>query len=99
MEGEGRFDEIERLLAQIGVAEYLAQLFGGVIMSQGEIVRLHELGLGDAEQIGFLTSAVRTLIVRGHMRRMGRGYAKKKNWKKAIVSLKDGDTIEFFEGA
>jgi large subunit ribosomal protein L23 len=42
---------------------------------------------------------VRTLIVRGHMRRMGRGYAKKKNWKKAIVSLKDGDTIEFFEGA
>ena len=62
MEGEGRFDEIERLLAQIGVAEYLAQLFGGVMMSQGEIVRLHELGLGDADQIGFLTPAVRTLI-------------------------------------
>ena len=62
MEGEGRFGEIERLLVQIGVAEYLSQLFGGVMMSQGEIVRLHELGLGDAEQIGFLTSAVRTLI-------------------------------------
>jgi large subunit ribosomal protein L23 len=42
---------------------------------------------------------VRTLVVRGHMRRMGRSYAKTKNWKKAIVSLKDGDTIEFFEGA
>ena len=42
---------------------------------------------------------VRTLIVRGHMRRMGRGYAKTKNWKKAIVSVKEGDTIEFFEGA
>ena len=42
---------------------------------------------------------VRTLIVRGHMRRMGRGYEKTKNWKKAIVSVKDGDTIEFFEGA
>jgi large subunit ribosomal protein L23 len=42
---------------------------------------------------------VRTLIVRGHMRRMGRGYEKTRNWKKAIVSVKEGDTIEFFEGA
>jgi large subunit ribosomal protein L23 len=42
---------------------------------------------------------VRTLIVRGHMRRMGRGHEKTKNWKKAIVHVKDGDTIEFFEGA
>jgi large subunit ribosomal protein L23 len=43
---------------------------------------------------------VRTLIVRGRMRRMGRGYAKTKNWKKAIVSVKEGDTIEFTsEGA
>jgi large subunit ribosomal protein L23 len=43
---------------------------------------------------------VRTLIVRGRMRRMGRGYAKTKNWKKAIVHVKDGDTIEFTtEGA
>jgi large subunit ribosomal protein L23 len=42
---------------------------------------------------------VHTMIVRGRMRRMGRGHAKTKNWKKAIVSLKDGDTIEFFEGA
>ena len=42
---------------------------------------------------------VRTLIMRGHMRRMGRGYEKTRNWKKAIVSVKQGDTIEFFEGA
>ena len=42
---------------------------------------------------------VRTMIVRGHLRRMGRGHEKTKNWKKAIVSVKEGDTIEFFEGA
>lgn len=42
---------------------------------------------------------VNTLIVRGRMRRMGRGHAKTRNWKKAIVTLKDGETIEFFEGA
>jgi large subunit ribosomal protein L23 len=41
---------------------------------------------------------VHTLNVRGHMRRMGRGHAKTQNWKKAIVSLKQGDSIDFFEG-
>jgi len=42
---------------------------------------------------------VRTMIVRGRMRRMGRGHSKTKNWKKAIVAVKEGQTIEFFEGA
>jgi large subunit ribosomal protein L23 len=42
---------------------------------------------------------VRTLIVRGRMRRMGRGHSKTQNWKKAIVQLKEGDSIDFFEGA
>jgi large subunit ribosomal protein L23 len=42
---------------------------------------------------------VRTLNVRGRMRRMGRGHAKTRNWKKAIVALKEGHSIEFFEGA
>ena len=37
--------------------------------------------------------------VRGRMRRMGRGYSKTRNWKKAMVSLKSGDSIDFFEGA
>ena len=42
---------------------------------------------------------VRTLIVRGRVRRMGRGWAKTQNWKKAMVSLREGDSIDFFEGA
>jgi len=42
---------------------------------------------------------VNTLIVRGTMRRMGRGYSKTKNWKKAVVTLKEGDSIEVFGGA
>jgi large subunit ribosomal protein L23 len=40
---------------------------------------------------------VNTLVMRGHDRRMGRGYAKLRNWKKAIVTLKAGDQIQFFE--
>lgn len=42
---------------------------------------------------------INTLVVRGKMRRMGRGVAKTQNWKKAIVTLKAGDSIKFFEGA
>jgi large subunit ribosomal protein L23 len=32
------------------------------------------------------------------MRRMGKTYAKTQNWKKAIVTLREGETIDFFEG-
>jgi large subunit ribosomal protein L23 len=42
---------------------------------------------------------VNTMIVRGRVRRMGRGYAKTQNWKKAIVQVAEGETIEFFEEA
>jgi large subunit ribosomal protein L23 len=42
---------------------------------------------------------VHTMIVRGRNRRMGRGTAKTQNWKKAIVSVKSGESIDFFEGA
>lgn len=42
--------------------------------------------------------SVRTLNVRGRMRRMGRGKSKTRNWKKAIVELRAGETIDVFEG-
>ena len=59
---EGRFGEFEGLLTQIVVGEYLAQLAGGVVMSQGEIVRLHELGVSDSAKDAFLTDNVVALI-------------------------------------
>ena len=40
---------------------------------------------------------VNTLVMRGKDKRMGRGYAKLRNWKKAIVTLKPGDQIQFFD--
>ena len=41
----GSFGETEELLVRIGAGEYLAQITGGIPMSQGEIVRLSDLGL------------------------------------------------------
>ncbi len=42
-------------------------------------------------------TSVNTLIQRGKFRRMGRGYGKLHNWKKAIVTLAAGAKIAFFE--
>ena len=39
---------------------------------------------------------VNTLVMRGKDKRLGRGYAKLQNWKKAIITLKEGDSIDFF---
>ena len=41
---------------------------------------------------------VKTSIVRGKFRRIGRSEGQRSNWKKAIVTLKDGDAISLFEG-
>jgi large subunit ribosomal protein L23 len=42
---------------------------------------------------------VRTSNVLGKVKRLGRRYGKRPNWKKAIITLKEGDRIDFFEGA
>ena len=42
---------------------------------------------------------VRTSNVLGKIKRLGKRYGKRSDWKKAIVTLKEGDRIEFFEGA
>lgn len=42
---------------------------------------------------------VRTINFLGKTRRVGRHIGKKPDWKKAIVTLKEGDSIDFFEGA
>ncbi|MCX7835400.1 MAG: 50S ribosomal protein L23 [bacterium] len=43
--------------------------------------------------------SVRTIIVRGKMRRYGRFVGKRPDWKKAIVTLQKGQTIALFEHA
>jgi large subunit ribosomal protein L23 len=45
---------------------------------------------------GVRVSAVRTQFVRGNTRRVGRFYGKRPSWKKAIVTLHDGDSIDLY---
>jgi large subunit ribosomal protein L23 len=39
-------------------------------------------------------TGIRTVTVHGKMRRMGRSQGRKPSWKKAIVTLKEGETID-----
>ncbi|KYF58004.1 50S ribosomal protein L23 [Sorangium sp. So ce315] len=59
----------------------------------------NKIQIKDAIQTLFKVGVVdvNTMIMRGKEKRMGRGYAKLRNWKKAIVTLKEGDQIQFFD--
>jgi large subunit ribosomal protein L23 len=43
-------------------------------------------------------AAVRTLQVTGKIKQRGRIVGKRRDWKKAIVTLRPGERIDFFEG-
>ncbi|MGU3536993.1 acyl-CoA dehydrogenase family protein [Methylobacterium sp. A54F] len=63
----GRLGETETLLVKIGAGEYLDQMFGGIPMSQGEMVRpTGSLGLSAKELAQFRTPAVEALIADGN---------------------------------
>jgi (2S)-methylsuccinyl-CoA dehydrogenase len=66
LDEQGAFGEVETLLVQIGAGEYLAQILGGIPMSQGEIVRLADLGLGAAAVAARMVPAVDELIADGN---------------------------------
>ncbi|MGI3169289.1 acyl-CoA dehydrogenase family protein [Pseudooceanicola sp. C21-150M6] len=61
LDGEGKFGELEQLIHQIAFGEYLWQIYGGIQMSQNEIVRLQDLGLTQDDQRALMHDAVMTL--------------------------------------
>ncbi len=44
-------------------------------------------------------TGVRTVTVRGKVKKLGRFVGRTASWKKAVVTLKAGESIELFEGA
>ncbi|KIC21193.1 acyl-CoA dehydrogenase family protein [Leisingera sp. ANG-Vp] len=66
LQGEGKFGEMEQLIHQIGFGEYLWQVYGGIQMNQGEIIRLQDLGLSQDAQRSLMAPAVMTLCEQGN---------------------------------
>jgi large subunit ribosomal protein L23 len=57
-----------------------------------------QIRLAIEQLFGVKVTGVWTLNVRGKEKRMGKTVGRRPNWKKAIVKLRDGDSIEIFEG-
>ena len=66
MEEEGKLGETEVLLTRIGLSEYIAQIFGGIPMSQGEMVRPSDFGLSPEQVAKRRTAAVESVIASGN---------------------------------
>ncbi len=63
---DGKFGEVEALIHQIAFGEYLWQLYGGIQMNQGEMVRLQDLGLIQDDQRAMMSPAIMTLTQSGN---------------------------------
>jgi len=57
----------------------------------------HEIKQAVELYFGVKVESVRTMNMRGKIKRMGRFTGKRADWKKAIVTLADGDTIDTFD--
>ena len=77
---DGRLGERERLILQIGYAEYLAQILGGLPMSQGEMVRPSDLGLAEND----------LATLRSHEERLRGGYGPESRARLAAL-IAEGD--------
>ena len=66
MTEEGRFGEFEALIVQAAFGEYLSQMAGGIPMSQGETVRMRDLGVTHEEAQVLFNDAVRKLVMGGN---------------------------------
>lgn len=82
--------QTEKVTDQIAFGQYSFEVT--VDSSKSEIIKAVE-AIYDVKPI-----RVHTVNMRGKSVRFGRVWSKRKNWKKAIVTLKPGDKIEVYEG-
>ena len=66
LDADAKFGEVEQLIHQIAFGEYLAQIYGGIQMNQGEMIRLHDMGVSAAmpADIAIFISAANTQTAR-----------------------------------
>jgi (2S)-methylsuccinyl-CoA dehydrogenase len=70
LDGAGQLGDLEKLMLQAAYGEYLSQLTGGIALSQVEVLRPGDFGLGEAEVAALATPAVRRLTANGNALRM-----------------------------
>ncbi|SMX39782.1 acyl-CoA dehydrogenase family protein [Octadecabacter ascidiaceicola] len=66
LQADGKFDEVDQLIHQIAFGEYLWQIYGGIPMNQGEILRMQDIGLTQDQMREMMVPAVQTLTQGGN---------------------------------
>ncbi|MDA9208036.1 acyl-CoA dehydrogenase family protein [Octadecabacter sp.] len=66
LSADAKFGEVEQLIHQIAFGEYLWQIYGGIPMNQGEIVRLQDIGLTQDQMRAMMDPAVMNLSQSGN---------------------------------
>ncbi|WP_299146903.1 acyl-CoA dehydrogenase family protein [uncultured Tateyamaria sp.] len=66
LKAQSQFGEVEALILQIAFGEYLWQIYGGIQMNQGEVLRLQDLGLSQDDMRGMMDPAVIALTQGGN---------------------------------
>ncbi len=89
LRADGKLGELEQLILQCAFGEYLGQIFGGIAMSQTEIVRPADFGIDSAArhklhsaEIGLLRRQGNTEAVRARIARL---IADGHNWGEAAL--------------
>src|SRR3974390_2620903 len=72
MRAAGRLGELEQLIVEIGLGEYLAQIQGGIPMSQGEIARPADMGLAAAAVARRMAGPLDEFLFSGNVERRRR---------------------------
>ena len=66
LQAAGRLGELEQLMLQAAFGEYIAQMSGGIAISQVEVVRPYDLGLTDADIAILHSPSTRLLTAKGN---------------------------------
>ncbi|MEL7090134.1 MAG: acyl-CoA dehydrogenase family protein [Pseudomonadota bacterium] len=66
LDAQSKFGEVEALIHQIAFGEYLWQIYGGLQMNQGEMLRLQDMGLDQDDMRVLMDPAVMTLTQAGN---------------------------------
>lgn len=66
LEADEKFGEVEQLIHQIAFGEYIWQIYGGIQMNQGEVVRLQDMGLTQDDARGLMSPAAQMLTGHGN---------------------------------
>lgn len=75
----------------------LAEVGNRYVFEVASQANKQEISSAVKQLFGVNVTRVRTMVVHGKVKRVGRFETKRSNWKKAVVTLAEGQKIEFFE--